>query len=382
MKILHVVPSMTANGGGPSERVPMTAMAQKKAGLDVAIAFYDDGELSLKAREAEACGVKMVRFAGGRRCWNPVAFSLDFVRRFESVAMDCDVIHTHVQWLFPIWWAAHVALKLNKPLVMMPRGSFSAERLKISKWMKRIVGAIDRHYSARAVSIWATSKAEAGEISSYVPGANVEIFPIGLDVGKFIKSSCNGKILLYFSRISPIKGLDMLAEAWRRVVASGQPPVDGGWKLMIVGPDDRGYAEEIKKGFAEKCPSGSYEFKGPVYGEDKIRLLSSVDAFILPTRNENWGIAVAEAMASALPVICTKGAPWECLETANAGWWTDVSVEGIERALRELILSSSDELRRIGANGRRWTEENLDWNCIGRAMRQSYERLIRRHTNH
>ena len=151
----------------------------------------------------------------------------------------------------------------------------------------------------------------------------------------------------------------------------------GEWKLLIVGPDDRGYTEEIKKVFAVKCPAGSYEFRGPVYGDEKFKLLASADAFVLPTRNENWGIAVAEAMASGLPVICTKGAPWSCLETEKAGWWTEVSVEGLEKALRELMSLDDGELRSRGQLARRWVEANLDWSVIARRMRTSYERIVR-----
>ena len=372
MKILHVVPSMGRNDGGVGEYVPMAALAQKRAGLDVAIAFYDVGELSSAACEAEREGVLFIRFKGSGTRWNPMAVSLDFLHRFEMFARDYDVIHTHAQWMFPIWWAAHVARKLGIRLFMTPHGSFAPERLKISKWKKRIVGLIDRRCVRQSDRVWAMSPSEASDIMAYEPRARVETLPIGMDAGKFTMSRQTGHTLLYLSRISPVKGLDMLAEAWGRVAGRGGA---GEWKIVVAGPDDRGYAEEAMKAFAKKCPAGSYEFRGPVYGEGKYRLLSEADAFVLPTRNENWGIAVAEAMASGLPVICTKGAPWRCLETACAGWWTDISEGGLASALEELVATSRDERLAMGARGRKWVDENLDWRKIGNAMRLSYERL-------
>ena len=621
MKVLHVVPSLHRNGGGTSEYVPMVAMAQLRAGLETAIAFYGGGELSEKAKEAERAGVRLIRFEGLRTRSNPIAFSRDLVRRFETAAREFDVVQTHVQWMFPTWWAAHVSRRLGKPYVMMPHGSFAPERLRVSAWKKRLVGWLDRRCARHAKEIWVTSENEAEGVRAYVPGVKTVVLPIGLDVEKYKVEKrgkgegCGGgeRTLLYLSRISPIKGLDLLAEAWGRVVgcastaseearcrsltgrelaefrssqwlsgvtdetferslqnvfseksASGEyrfrsederkdafegacrffnefsrkiirlsdgrcvyfspdsrsrmrnagdlsrcwaeyafhavsssgrrlegkaycerlfnrekleavsliadvlekeccgamlldkqrekdavvfrgvnskkrrleiitrvdyagtgvhnlfevtvliknvqkkspptkplsevvetverhqgagylPPTEGiiancfdkdkrDWHLLIVGPDDRGYTEEIKKVFAAKCPEGSYEFCGPVYGEEKFKLLASADAFVLPTRNENWGIAVAEAMASGLPVVCTKGAPWSCLETEKAGWWCEVSVEGVEMAIRELMSLPDAELMAMGANGRQWVGANLDWTKIGMRMKSAYER--------
>lgn len=372
MRILHVVPSMDLSTGGPSECVPMTAIAQLRIGEDVGIAAFRIPEESLKARAAADEGVRMHRFSRLPPRINPMSISLDMILRFEAIARDYDVIITNASWMFPIWWAAHIARKLHKPYVMLPHGSFAPERLKKSAWKKKLVGWIDRHYARHATAVWTTSESEAEGVRKYVPGVRTAVFPIGLDWEKYkVKGRGRGqeRTLLYFSRISPIKGLDLLAEAWGRIQSNNQTiPNQTIWKLLIVGPDDRGYTEEIKKVFAAKCPAGSYEFRGPVYGEEKFKLLASADAFILPTRNENWGIAVAEAMASGLPVICTKGAPWECLEKENAGRWVDISAAGIQKGIEEIFALSDEERQAMGERGRRWVKENLDWTAIAKKM--------------
>lgn len=372
MKILHVVPSMMANGGGTSEYVPMAAIAQLHAGADVAIAFRDCGNVSGKAHEAEMSGVRLLGCRFDVRWWNPLRFNLGFCRLLWRVAAESDVIITHCSWIFPVWWAAHVARKLGKPYCMMPHGSFAPERLRLSAWKKRLVGWIDRHYARHAAAVWTTSESEAEDVRAYVPGVRTEVFPIGLDMGRpqAVRNGGDGRrTLLFFSRISPIKGLDLLAEAWGELEREERRGAGGKrWKLLIVGPDDRGYREKIEKVFAEKCPAGSYEFRGPVYGEDKLRLLLDADAFVLPTRNENWGIAVAEAMACGLPVVCTKGAPWKCLETERAGRWVDVSAEGIRQGLEDVLALDDGERRAMGERGRKWVGENLDWRRIAARM--------------
>lgn len=374
MKILHIVPSMLAKGGGPSASVPMTAVAQMKTGARVSIAFRDCGELSEHAKNAQAEGVTLYAFKSKVRPWNPLGFSWRYFRDLEKIAAEHDVVITHANWLFFVWWGAYVAHKLGKPYYMMPRGSFAPERLKISAWKKKLVGVFDKWAVRHCTAVWGTAQQEAEDAKLYVPGVKTEVFPIGLNLKNYeVKYRARGeaegerRTLLFFSRISYVKGLDMLAEAWSRIAPKN-------WKLLIVGPDDRGYTEEIKKIYAEKCAAESYEFRGPCYGEEKKRLLVSADAFILPTRNENWGIAVAEGMASGLPTICTKGAPWECLNTHDAGWWCEASVEGIEGALRELIASDEATLTRKGANARKWVEENLNWDIIGKKMLETIKR--------
>ena len=372
MRILHVVPTMKRAGGGPSESVPMTAMAQLAACAQVGIAFLDEGERSLMVGRAEAAGVVLHAFKGGQPWYNRIGFSIDLLLNLRRIASVYDVLVIHANWLFPVWWAAHVARKLGKPYYMMPRGSFAPERLRISAWKKKLVGWLDRHYARHAAAVWATAESEAEGVRKYVPGVRTAVFPIGLDWEKYKVERKGGggqRTLLFFSRISPIKGLDLLAEAWGRIQSNNQTnPNQTIWKLLIAGPDDRGYTEEIKKVFAAKCPAGSYEFRGPAYGEEKLRLLASADAFVLPTRNENWGNAVAEAMASGLPVVCTKGAPWECLETERAGRWVDISAEGIQKGIEDILALSDEERQAMGERGRKWVRENLDWTAIAKKM--------------
>ena len=54
---------------------------------------------------------------------------------------------------------------------------------------------------------------------------------------------------------------------------------------------------------------------------------AAADLFILPTLDDNFAMTVAEALAHGTPVISTKGAPWQDLETHGCGWWIDHGVQ-------------------------------------------------------
>ena len=371
MRVLHVVSSVFKDGGGTSEVVPRLCRALQESGETVTLATHWAREISNTARDAIAAGVK---YEGDSMrdgiLPKSLAYSSGFAKLLPKLVSDADVVHIHCLWQLAGWSAAREAQRQGKPYVVMPHGFLEPERLKISRWGKIIMGALfDRPMLNKAAALIATSDSEANGIRQYGIRRPIHVVPIGLDFDKYRKSACNGKTLLYFSRITPIKGLDMLAEVWGQIDRRG-------WKLLIVGPDDRGYVEEMKRLYAEKCPKGSYEFRPPVFGDDKYSLLGSVDAFILPTRSENWSIAVAEAMASGLPVICTKGAPWECLNQVKAGWWIDVSESGLIKGLEALFALSEIERCEFGGRGRMWVESKLGWKVIAGKMIQCYSDSI------
>lgn len=389
MKILHVISSLPKTGGGTSEIIPKICEEQVRSGLDVSIAYRDVGSLSQTAIVARDAGVKLISYGGWVSPLNKISFSWGMFRGLGKLVADADIVHIHGGWLFAVWWAAHCARKLHKPYVMMPHGSLEPERLKISKWRKQIVGWLfDRRAYKHAAAVWVTAESEAAGVRAYGVKCPVEIVPLGLDVDRYVNSDRDEELLrrlgidlkkksvLYFSRITRVKGLDMLADVWANLSERF-----GDWQLVVAGPDDfHGYRETIEEKFSKICKAGTFKFTGPVYGEDKYKLLKSASAFVLPTRNENFSIAVAEALASAVPVVCTKGAPWSVIEGCDgigrSGWWVDTSVEGIEGGLLKVLTASDAERAGWGRNGLKLIERKFSWSVIAQKMRSAYDGLI------
>jgi glycosyltransferase involved in cell wall biosynthesis len=98
--------------------------------------------------------------------------------------------------------------------------------------------------------------------------------------------------------------------------------------------------------------------------------------FVLLTHSENFGIVVAEALASFIPVITTTGAPWEELNTHKCGWWIDLSVENLKVTLQEAMQKSSQEIQLMGLNGRKLVTENYDVKVVAQNIIKLYQKVL------
>jgi glycosyltransferase involved in cell wall biosynthesis len=114
---------------------------------------------------------------------------------------------------------------------------------------------------------------------------------------------------------------------------------------------------------------------GPLYGDEKRRALADADLFVVPSRSENFGIAVAEALAAGLPVIATKATPWADID-GSCGWWVDLSAVALARALATAMQQSDEQRTAMGDRGRLLIQEKYRWPIVARAMTSLYRDLI------
>ena len=83
-------------------------------------------------------------------------------------------------------------------------------------------------------------------------------------------------------------------------------------------------------------------------------------------------------MAAGVPVIVSRGTPWQEVEERKCGWWVENDPVTLARTLAKMMALSDDERREMGARGRKLVTEKYQWPVIGRKMAEAYERLVRR----
>jgi glycosyltransferase involved in cell wall biosynthesis len=397
MKILHVIAGLPPAGGGLSELVPRLALETARLGHDVTIATVarDNEPLSAAAEAAAAGGVRIVRFAPSA----PRALFLSWAMRrgLLELARCADVVHVHSNWTFPVWWGSHCALQAGKPLVMSPHGCLDPVRLAHSAWKKRLAGLFDRRSLRQASVIHATSEMERDWIERYVgKWPRIAVIPNGVEMQAFpgtpreLKPASRTRQVLYLGRLHPLKGLDLLLDAWKAGGGANNGRLEAcptgeddrleacptGWELVIAGPDEQGTRTRLEAQ-ARVLGLANVTFPGPLYGEEKAKALAEADLFVLPSRTENFGIAVAEALGAGLPVITTKGTPWSEI-AGSCGWWVDVNAAAVAKALADGMRLSDEERAAMGTRGRELVAAKYQWETVGRAMVGVYQSLVER----
>jgi glycosyltransferase involved in cell wall biosynthesis len=298
-----------------------------------------------------------------------------FARLLEArlAAVPNPVVHDHGIWLSSNRTAAAVAGKARAPRIVSPRGMLSEWALAWRGWKKRVAWiAHQRRDLETAAALHATSDLELEEIRAAGIAVPVAVVPNGVDVPPLASSTPatagRTRRFLFLSRIHPKKGLETLIEAWR--VARPE-----GWELVIAGPDEAGHRAAVEKRARALGPGSAVRFQGAVPDGAKWALYGEADVFVLPTLSENFGVVVAEALASGVPVITTRAAPWGVLAERDCGWWADGGVAPLAEAIRKAAAIGDDERRAMGARGRRLVEERFGWPAIAGRMLSVYRWL-------
>ena len=353
--------------GGPFQSVRKLAQAQHAVGLNA-------GMLMPWSEEAEAhvpdwAPIRVT--LAGRRSLPPLGWSPGFVAKLLEI--EADILHTHGIWQHPSWAALAWKKRWKRPHVCSVRGMLEPWAWQHHAWKKMPIWHLLEHRNIQSAALLhATSEQEAEALHERGLTAPIAIIPNGVDIPLTLlpeSLSSSRRTALFLSRVHPKKGLPLLLEAWAKV-----RPKD--WNLHIVGPDESGHRAELERQASVLGLADVVRFSGPLTGENKTQAFCDSQLFILPTHSENFGIAVAEALAHGLPVITTHGAPWRLLEKERCGWWVPVSVEAIAAALENALSSSPEVLVAMGMRGQQAVAKNFAWQGIARKFTDCYLWLL------
>ncbi len=218
------------------------------------------------------------------------------------------------------------------------------------------------------VVLHVTSEDEGRASSDRIKNAAPVVIPNGVDVPPLNADrqwQPDDRLrLLYLGRLHPIKGIENLLHALRQS--------DTAASLSICGNGNKQYESSLKSLVRELSLNDRVRFCGPVAGEEKEKQFREADVCVVPSFSENFGMVVAEALATGVPVIASKGAPWSGIEKHGCGLWVENDPHSLGEAISRI---SAKALATMGKNGREWMEQEFTWPSIARRMNGVYRGL-------
>lgn len=255
-----------------------------------------------------------------------------------------------------------------RPVVLAPRGEFSPSALQIKQLKKAAFIWMAKQIGLYKGVIWqASSRHEADDISRVlstrwtrlVPAAARGICPvIAPDLAapshhdrSQVRLASWGRsegvlCIATLARISPIKNLDFSL----RVLAAVRVPV----RFVIYGPiEDINYWAECRLLIEQLPPNIDVVQYGPLAASAVVAELARYDLFLLPTRGENFGHVIHEALQAGLPVLISDQTPWRRLGEQGVGWDLPLDdMSGFIRRIEEVARWSAEERATCNARAR------------------------------
>jgi glycosyltransferase involved in cell wall biosynthesis len=263
--------------------------------------------------------------------------------------------------------------RLDHSVVLSPRGMLRDSAIQFKKRKKifflktfRLLGL------HRSVRFHATDETEVRDIYTWFgegtalsrvpnfPGPLLDDFPIPVKIPGELS-------IIFIGRIHPIKNLDFLLEILADVKTTVQ--------LTIVGSlEDPPYWEKCSKIIAELPASVTVDYVGEIANRELPAVIAKHHIFALPTKGENFGHAIFEALALGKPVLISDQTPWRGLQSAGAGW--DLSLdrpEAFRLAIEEAAAYDREEYEGLCRTTRKYIEDYI----AGLDLKDGYKKLFR-----
>jgi glycosyltransferase involved in cell wall biosynthesis len=303
--------------------------------------------------------------------------------RIEDAVRSAEVVHLHGLWQAQTRRGARSAMAARIPYLVAVHGMADPWALRHKGWKKRIyLGLVEARNLRRASCLHALSRPEIEHLRAIAPWTPIGFVPNGVDLAPFDDlpprsaledehPELRGKfVLLFFARLHAKKGLDLLAEALRRV-APGRPDLH----LLIAGTDDGEWTPFLTR-MEEAGLSGRVTYLGHVSGEKARRVWAASDAFVLPSYSEGFSMAILEALACRLPCLITTACYFPEVAAAGGAVVVEPTSEDITRGLREVLERGAEERATLGRNGRRLVECEYTWDRQAKRLAAIYEWLV------
>ena len=375
MRILHSTRSVNPDGGGVVEAVKQFSLAHQRQGHTVEVVSLD------------APGSPWVRdfplpihaFGPGRGKYGYSAQLVPWLKmnreRFDAVIVDG-------LWQYNVFGVWRACVGTATPYFVFPHGmldpwfkrTYPLKHLK--KWLYWPWAEYRVLRDARAVFFTCEEEKRLARESFWLYRANETVASLGLaeppgdpatQRALFLQKFPNlreKRLLLFLGRLHVKKGCDLLIEAFA-AVAKKNPALH----LVVAGPDQTGWQATLQErarvlGLAERIT-----WPGMLSGDLKWGAIRAAEAFILPSHQENFGLAVVEALACGVPVLLSdKVNIWREIVDDHAGVVADDSLTGTTKLMETWASNSTETLKKMRVDARACFGKRFEINRAAQAL--------------
>ncbi|WP_169795828.1 glycosyltransferase [Curtobacterium ammoniigenes] len=319
--------SIDPEKGGPSTAARAMAIELARNGHRVTVTAHDDGKLRRRS-EAVEHGVRFIRFP-------LTSFRLQYSRAYNSWikanAKNFDFVLINSLFLSHTTAVSKACRMAGVPYALRPHGSLNRSDMNRHLVRKRLyLASLGRKALKHAKFIFCTSEQEAQQAKSY---GSVKVIPLGVSLPSKLSDASKEITASFIGRLAEKKGPEIFLEAIKQVAAERETST-----FVIAGPDDSGFRKRYGDDIDALQGSGHLRVLEYVTPDERDELLARSSMFVLPSRDENFGIAVAESLALGTPVVITEGVSHaDAVRRANAGLVIARTPTHLAEAIRTLM---------------------------------------------
>jgi glycosyltransferase involved in cell wall biosynthesis len=261
-----------------------------------------------------------------------------------------DLIHIHGIWMAAQWYALKIAKDRHIPCIISPHGMLTEwfwknqgflQIIKKKMYLNFILKPVVNH----EVIFHAITPIELENLNRQFPNNPFVTIPNAINIiqaQSTLTTTKPDKQFLFLGRITPIKAVDLLIEAFY------QAQLEEGWKVLIAGPEYvPEYVAKLKQIVKEYYLEDRILFTGPIYDQKKLDILQKTWALLIPSYAEVMGMVNLEAAIQNVPSITTyETGLWDWED--GGGMLIHPNVEEISIALKKASQWTDSERKERG----------------------------------
>jgi glycosyltransferase involved in cell wall biosynthesis len=385
MRILHLIPYMHPSTGGPPVVVDHWCVELQARGHSVQVITtdaYSDGANDWVDAYAKRFPIQVA----SRRGPNGFGYSPQLRAMVRQALPETDLVHIHNVWSYLNQVGMSECRRQGVPYVVSTHGMLDPHSMGRKPWKKQLYGWLLEWTSLRHASAIVFTHQEEDRLSRMTCQGLPKGFVIGLGTEeppngsrKALAELCltrfpqlaGRRVVLFLSRLHPKKGLDLLLPAFADVLQSIPDSL-----LLLVGPGDASYVDSLRDMATQMQLGSSVVFAGPLHNDEKWGALSAAEVFVLPSYQENFAIAVAEAMRAGTVVVCSERVNI-CNDIVDAFAAVKCELDSADIAVQIKRILLDGQLRKsLGQNATNYAARHYTWSVSAAKLIDAYQQIL------